>query len=236
MQRRLIVNADDFGHSSGINRGILQAHDQGIVTSTSLMVRYSAAAEASAAAQSRPRLSVGLHVDLGEWKLEGPEWVPVYDVTAIHDASAVQGEIQHQLDAFRRLMGRDPTHLDSHQHVHRKEPATSILIELASQLDIPLRHFCPQVNYCGAFYGQDENGHSVSEVLTVPHLIGILASLGPGVTELACHPGFLDDLNSMYCNERLLELSILCDQRVKETIDSLGIELCSFCNALGSSA
>jgi predicted glycoside hydrolase/deacetylase ChbG (UPF0249 family) len=70
--RFLIVNADDLGQSAGATRGILAANDEGIVTSGSLMVRWPAAADA-AAARSRPRLSVGLHVDLGEWALRGGE-------------------------------------------------------------------------------------------------------------------------------------------------------------------
>src|SRR5262249_29615980 len=105
--RRLIVNADDFGQSAGVTRGILEAHDRGIVTSTSLMVRWPAAAEAAAAAKSRPRLSVGLHVDLGEWALHDVEWVPVYEVVPMGDSAAVAVEIDRQLDEFRRLTGRE---------------------------------------------------------------------------------------------------------------------------------
>src|SRR4051794_34872451 len=63
MDRILIVNADDFGQSAAITRGIVRAHEQGIVTSTSLMVRCPAAAEAVKHAAG---LDLGLHIDLGE--------------------------------------------------------------------------------------------------------------------------------------------------------------------------
>jgi len=53
-ERRLIVNADDFGQSPGINRGIMEAHERGIVTSVSLMVRWPAAVEAAAYARRLP--------------------------------------------------------------------------------------------------------------------------------------------------------------------------------------
>ena len=56
-----------FGLSEGVNRGIIRAHEQGIVTSASLMVRYPAAAEAARYALQHPRLSVGLHLDMAEW-------------------------------------------------------------------------------------------------------------------------------------------------------------------------
>ena len=78
--RRLIVNADDFGRSHGINRGVFAAHERGIVTSASLMVRWPAAAAAAASARTRPALALGLHVDLGEWACRGEEWAAVYEV------------------------------------------------------------------------------------------------------------------------------------------------------------
>jgi len=227
-QRRLIVNADDFGQSDGITRGILQAHDEGIVTSTSMMVRWPAAREAAVAAKSRSRLSVGLHVDLGEWRLAGKEWIPTYQVVAPDDAAAVAAEIRRQLDAFRRLMGREPTHFDSHQHVHRNEPAKSVLTALGAELEIPVRHFSDRVRYCGDFYGQDEDGEGLPKILTASHLIHILTSLSAGTTELACHPGFADDADTMYRDERRLEVAALCDPSVRSAMNSLDIGLCSF--------
>src|SRR5262245_19549640 len=132
-RRFLIVNADDFGQSPGVTRGIIRAHEEGLVTSASLMVRGSAAAQAGVYARQRPALSVGLHYDLGEWAYRGSGWVPVYEVVALEDAEAVRQEAARQLAAFRRLLGRDPTHLDSHQHVHRREPVRHILVELAAE-------------------------------------------------------------------------------------------------------
>src|SRR5262245_64423892 len=113
--RSLIVNADDFGLSAGVNRGIIEAHERGIVTSASLMVRGSAAAAAAAYARAHPALSVGLHLDLGEWAWRDGGWVSVYEVVRADDARAVVAEAARQLAAFRRLVGLSPTHLDSHQ-------------------------------------------------------------------------------------------------------------------------
>src|SRR2546430_9059599 len=108
--RHLIVNADDFGQSRGVNRGIVAAHERGIVTSASLMVRWPAAAEAAALGRAHPRLSIGLHVDLGEWTYRDGEWVPVYEVVRLDNPAAVAQEAGRQLAAFRRLTGADPTH------------------------------------------------------------------------------------------------------------------------------
>src|SRR5438552_8888952 len=94
----LIVNADDFGQSCGVNRGIIEAHQNGIVTSASLMVLWPAAAEAADYARRHPKLSLGLHVDLGEWAFNGEVWVTLYDVVQTENASAVAAEIARQLD------------------------------------------------------------------------------------------------------------------------------------------
>ena len=98
--RYLIVNADDFGLSPGVNAGVIAAHEGGIVTSASLMVRWPAALEAAAYAREHPRLSLGLHVDLGEWAYRDGEWTPLYQVIPTHDAAAVADEVARQLAAF----------------------------------------------------------------------------------------------------------------------------------------
>src|SRR2546423_5624982 len=123
MDRVLIVNADDFGQSAAITWGILRAHQHGIVTSTSLMVRWPAAAFA---AEHSGELDVGLHIDLGEWAYRGGAWAPVYERVQPEDAIAIEDEIQFQLSEFRRMTGKTPSHLDSHQHVHFHEPVLSI--------------------------------------------------------------------------------------------------------------
>src|SRR5215469_11365912 len=67
----LIVNADDFGASCGINRGVMEAHERGILTSASLLVDAQGAKEAAALCGTAPNLSVGLHVDVRK-ELEAP--------------------------------------------------------------------------------------------------------------------------------------------------------------------
>jgi predicted glycoside hydrolase/deacetylase ChbG (UPF0249 family) len=226
----LIVNADDFGQSHGVNRGIVQAHRLGIVTSASLMVRWPAAPEAASYARKHPSLSLGLHVDLGEKVFRVGEWVPLYTVVPLQDKSAIAAEVSRQLDLFRRLMGRGPSHIDSHQHVHLREPVRTVLIEVARELGIALRHCSPHVCYRGNFYGQTAEGAPLPDVISVDGLIRILTTLAAGYTELGCHPADGDDLNTMYHRERLEELRVLCDPRVRAAIKSMGIELRSFNN------
>jgi predicted glycoside hydrolase/deacetylase ChbG (UPF0249 family) len=219
-ERQLIVNADDFGHSHGINAGVIKAHEQGIVTSASLMVRHPSAAEAAAYARRNGTLSLGLHLDLAEWVPWRRE--PIYQVVPLEDFDVVDAEVQRQLATFRELVGSDPTHVDSHQHVHTLVPPLVGVAfgRVARELSIPLRHRALDVTYRGDLYGR--------EAITVENLIGILRSLKPGVTELVCHPGEGAELDSHYREEREEELRVLCDPRVRETIEREGIQLRSF--------
>jgi len=228
VRRYLIVNADDFGQSPGVNRGIIEAHEHGIVTSTSLMVRWPAAAEAVEYVRKRPGFSLGLHIDLGEWVYRDENWTPLYQVVPLDDVAAVKEEISRQLAAFRNLAGRDPTHIDSHQHVHLREPARSVAVEAAQKLRVPLRECSRDVRYCGRFYGQTAEGSPYPEGITTGALIEILAHLQPGITELGCHPSAGQDLDTTYLHERAQEVKALCDARVRSAVVHMGIDLCPF--------
>lgn len=234
MQKYLIVNADDFGQSHGVNRGIVRAHRNGVVTSASLMVHGAAAAAAAAKARENPWLGVGLHIDLGEWMYRDGGWEPVYEVVALDDARAVEREADRQLAIFLQLTGHEPTHLDSHQHVHLREPLRPLFERLAERLNVYLRGANPEVHYCSAFYGQTNEGQPLPDKISLQALLDILDNLPTGVTELGCHPAEGDDLDTMYRCERAHELKVLCDWRVRAKIETLGIGLRSFADTHAS--
>jgi predicted glycoside hydrolase/deacetylase ChbG (UPF0249 family) len=215
----LIVNADDFGFSAGVNAGIAQTHRDGIVSSASLMVRQTAAQAAADLSRELPSLGVGLHLDLGEWSYRDGEWYPLSEFLDLNDAGVVKVELRTQLDRFRALIGRDPTHLDSHQHVHLHSPVREIAAEIAAELDIPLRRYHPAVQYCGEFYGQTRDGQSRPEAILPERLVEIIDTLPEGVTELACHPGLDSHLPTMYCHERRQEVESLCAASVKLAVE-----------------
>jgi len=229
--RILVVNADDFGQTEGINRGIARAHEEGVVTSTSLMTRFGAAAGAAGYARAHPELAVGLHVDFGEAIHRDGGWEPLYTVPD-HDEPTVRAEVERQLAAFRKLVGGDPTHLDSHQHAHTEEPVRSVVLEVGERLGVPVRHFTPGVRYRGEFYGHGRHAEPAPELISVDALVNIVRSLEPGVTELSCHPGEAAGLRSGYLDERERELETLCDPRVRAAIEEAGVVLRSFRDAL----
>jgi chitin disaccharide deacetylase len=224
--RFLIVNADDLGLSDGVNAGIVEAHERGIVTSASLMVRKPAAAQAAALAEEYPSLAIGLHIDLGQWDYEAGEWRVAYERCSPDDEAAVEQECRAQLEAFRELLGRGPTHLDSHQHTHMSEPVASVADRLAGELGVPLRG--RRIPYEGGFYGQSGRGVPFPEGIEVGRLIELIESLPAGWTELGCHPGIRVEGESSYAREREVEVETLTDRRVRAAIEASRVELRSF--------
>jgi len=227
--RILIVNADDFGLSPGVNRGIVEAHRHGIVTSTSAMVRPAAAIESAQLARELPHLSVGLHVVLGEWVYHLGEWQTRYEVVPLSAGPAlVESEVRRQVAAFIEIFGRPPTHLDSHQHLHRHEPLRSIMRRLAAELGVPLRHEDARIRHCGGFYGQTRNAEPFPDGISVESLTRLLNSLAPGITEMGCHPGLGECDGSSYAQERECEVRTLCHPQIRNVLEQGRIQLRSF--------
>lgn len=160
------------------------------------MVGRPAAAAAAAALEEHPDLAVGLHLETGE-------------------------EFGRQLDRFRDLVGRDPTHLDSHKHVHESEPVSAAAEALAAELGVPLRNRV--IRYEGGFYGKD--------AISPEHLMELIRALPPGWTEIGCHPAAGPVPISSYDAERRIELETLRDPRVKDLLNVSDVRLCSFAQA-----
>lgn len=220
MTKHLIVNADDFGASDGTNRGIVECHLNGVLTSTSLMVYGAAVHEAVSLSSQHPELAIGLHWDVvGEDERE-------FDLS---DHAAVRDELEVQLDLFQQLMGRRPTHIDSHRHTHMHDDVREFFLEIASHVGVPIRGD-GRVEFIGGFYAQWEWGVTELEHVSVETLQRILhREVGEGWTEVSCHPGYVTpEYVSMYSHEREAEVRTLTDPRIRKTIDQLGIRLESY--------
>jgi hypothetical protein len=218
--RHLIVNADDFGASAGTNRGIVECHTRGVLTSTSMMVTGAAVEEAVELSRAHPHLAIGLHWDvIGEDERE-------FD---LDDHEAVREEFAIQLERFHDLMGTGPTHVDSHRHMHLDEGVRELFAELAAPLGVPLRGD-GQVRFVGNFYAQWEWGVTDLDHVSVDALEAILREeVREGWTEISCHPGYVsEDYTPMYRHEREAELRTLIAPQIKLAIDELGIDLQSY--------
>ena len=225
MRKYLIINADDFGASVGVNRGIFESHTRGVVTSTSLMVTGRAVCEAVAISRDCPGLSLGLHWDVsGEGDCK---------VGRMSNPAAAREAFQRQLDAFATLTGRMPTHIDSHHHLHRRADILPVFRELIEPLRLPLRNE-NDVHFIGGFYAQWEWMVTNLEYVSIPTLQRILQEeVREGWTEIACHPGYVTaDFSSVYLQEREEEVRTLTDPRIRQAIETLGIQLVNYTDYL----
>ena len=245
--RTLIVNADDFGLTRGVSRGILEAHRQGIVTSTTVIVTRPIEPALVEALQGSG-LGVGVHLNLTLGApISDPQRVPsLVDAEGrfIRDAREAAGraakdeariELGNQIDAFRRIVGRFPTHLDSHHHVGRHEPILELVLDFAAAIKVPVRSEDDGVRAAARRRKLRTPDHFVGEAASEPcwtaeRVLAELHAMGNGVTELMTHPGYYDEdlAYSRYGKQREMELRGLTDPRARELIEREGIRLAHF--------
>jgi len=245
--RRLIVNADDLGRTRGINAGVRAAHERGVVTSATLMVAYPAAQEVAALASACPELGIGLHVALtGGRPVTPPEQIPsLVDAHGRLPAKPeglsgagsedVLREARAQLGRFVTLLGRQPSHFDSHHHSHRLPLVRDAIVALARETGRPVRLAAPDLRESLREAGvattdRFEEGF-FGETATVAQLLAMLETLPEGTTELMCHPAEVDEelrTSSGYAEPRAAELAALTDPRVREACERLGVHLIHF--------
>lgn len=220
MTKYLIVNADDFGQAAGINRGILECHTRGVVTSTSLMVTGRAVEEAVSMSRDHPLLGIGLHWDV--WGEDERE----FDTCNI---VAVRDEFRRQLDEFVRLLGRLPTHIDSHRHAHRSKHLMPVFRELVEPLNVPLRGD-GKVHFVGDFYAQWEWKVTNLDYVSVAFFERIIETkVQDGWTEVSCHPGYiLPGYVAVYAQEREAEIRTLTDSSVRQFIERSNVCLANY--------
>lgn len=153
MVRRLIVNADDYGRTPGVTRGILRAHQRGIVTSTTVMMNMPYASESLRLAEEHPRLGVGVHlVFTSYYPVLLPEDVPSLvhgSGTFYHPEELTERLIEVDLDQLRAELraqvelflssGRRPTHLDCHHSAYLYPPFFAVHVGLAKEFGLPMR-------------------------------------------------------------------------------------------------
>jgi chitin disaccharide deacetylase len=221
MPHPLIINADDFGLSIGVDAGIIEAHVSGVLTSTSLMVLRPGAPHAAELARRHSSLSVGLHLD------------DQLDVD-LDDPDQAARTFAEQLERFRELIGADPTHVDSHHHSHATPRRLPIYSALVAPLGVPLRHD-GRVTYLGGFWGQTEDRTPALDRVSREALLELVRSIAgdgsanDGFTEIGCHPARVTgDFQSSYLTERETELQTLTSPGLREAIEASGVELVSY--------
>lgn len=153
MDKRIIINADDFGLCEGVNKAVAQAHTEGVLTSATIMVNMPAADEAVKIAKQLPTLGVGVHLNLLEGRpmskdtrldclLGGdgqfncsPFKLSVLSIAGNKIRNAIRAELSAQIQ-WVIDSGVKPTHLDSHKHFHILPTIFPIVCDLARRFEI----------------------------------------------------------------------------------------------------
>ncbi len=217
--KKLVVNADDFGFTRDVNRGIIQAHRRGILTATTLMATGAAFDDAVYLARENPSLDIGVHLVLvGE-----PPFPPT--VAQLTRALALgRVRVYDELIAqVRRILdaGLQPTHLDTHKHTHLLPPVLDAVARISEEcgipwvrrpFDLPLTGTSPPgVTWIkratsrafGILRGRFARvlakhgcrstdhfaGFQITGRYTSADLVRLIGALPPGSTEFMCHPG-----------------------------------------------
>ncbi|MTI95888.1 MAG: chitin disaccharide deacetylase [Firmicutes bacterium] len=254
---QLIVNADDFGYSPGQNFGIIDAFENGIVRSTTLLANAPAALQALELAKPRPELGIGIHlvIDMGK-PLSPPNTVPSlinkdgsfrkppFNTTLDFDIKEVEREWRAQI-MFLIDRGFTPTHLDGHHHFHYHPQLLPISCKLAREFQLPIRSVPPQYDrgpYTEVYSAELPTVKHPDYCLTDFYDTGVseeyflnfftnYPQLKDKTVEIMSHAAWLDDViltGSSYNLPRVKELQVLKSPAVREWVQQNQVELINF--------
>lgn len=242
MDKYLIINADDFGLSQSINKGILEVFKIGNISSSSLMANMPGFEDAVRHTEKYPTLGVGMHVNLTYGSpINSPERVPSlvneygvfsYKLANTWEEADISVELKSQ---WERLMkaGLNPTHIDSHQHIQMYPKVYKHMVSLANSHNISMRKtiYDPSVGITPHkkidYFVMDTyfEGDGISRLLQ--HI----QNLKCGVTEIMCHPGYIDSVVSTvseWTYVREIECRVFSQPIIRELISELGIHLINY--------
>lgn len=229
---KLIVNADDFGYSRGVNYGIIDCHKRGIVNSATMMMNMPGTTHATRLAKENPTLQVGIHLvvtcgkpllkDVPSLINENGNFKRLNQIQEDYDINLtdLEREWTAQIEAFL-ASGLVPTHLDSHHHVHGIKEFHSVIRKLANQYDLPVRLTENRVEgvkpFTDVFFG-DFYGETISD----DYFNQLPERVADGQTvEIMCHPAYLDNEvmnHSSYNIMRVRETAILTSVVLPDSI------------------
>lgn len=242
MEKYLIINADDFGLSPSVNRGIIEAFEVGNISSTTMMANMPGFEDAVEHILKCPTLGVGMHFNLTYGSpINPPERVPSlvnehgrfsYQLANDWEEVDIFIELHSQWDRFIRA-GLTPTHIDSHQHIQMYLKVYKQLVSFANLNQLYMRKtpFDPIIG----MHPLKSTDYFIMDIYFegdgISRLECHLQNLKPGVTELMCHPGYVDDIVttvSDWTDVREIECHVFTQSIIKEFINKYGIHLVNY--------
>ncbi len=239
MIKKLIVNADDFGITEGVTLGIIKAHVDGILTSTTTMMNMPYCKEALEMAKDYPNLGVGIHLVLSLGRPLSKKINSLTDVEGNfknqrlhHDGTAninqdeLYAEWKSQIELFIKHAGKKPDHLDSHHHMHAYYP--EVTLRLASEYDVPVRSHM-KLPYRFAFCNVVPDFYA--DKVSYEYFVECCTKYTDEIIEIPCHPAFVDKAlidTTTYNLQRTNDLAVLLDHRCKDFLTENNIELVNF--------
>lgn len=247
----LIINADDFGLTDGVTRGIVEAILQGVVTSTTAMVCVPGAAERLRRWAPQIPPCIGAHLQLTTGRpLSDPSLIPTLcgvdgnfhkNKNSLISASTHEILVEWQAQYnFLLSLGIKPTHIDTHHHVHKLPNVFEAFCEMAKWLQLPARAATVAMrnalHHAGVPCADQMNLSFYGDALDREMFVTLATTLSDSmltdtVVEIMCHPGYactgLPAL-SKYTHQREQELQILCAPQVRQHLDRLGVLLSSY--------
>jgi predicted glycoside hydrolase/deacetylase ChbG (UPF0249 family) len=244
----VIINADDLGFWPSIDRGIFAAWDARAISDSTIMANSDRLTELLAEA-SQVGMPVGIHLNL-------TSGVPLCDPCEIPDLVTPEGlfmkrrqwpavlppeqvrrEFQRQAERLLTA-GWHPSHLDTHHHIHIAPNILAAVIELAQQLNVPVRavhsELRDKIRHAGVVTTDHFSMKFYGEQATVDTLIQQLEACPRGTLEIMTHPGYDPiGLSSQYCTERDYELIALLSPRWQDYFRASGVKLISFSELAG---
>ncbi len=237
MSRALVLNADDFGYEPRVTAGIERSVREGVVSSTTMMVNTPFSEEAAARASG---LSVGLHLELARFEsVSQPGRRFVEAEAGALAASFVEAEALAQVERFTALLGRPPTHVDVHKHLHRHPSVLEGLVRAARARSLAVRSIddamrsrlrAEGVRTNDVFLGDAGGDAYWTLARFLAHLDALPAD---GLVELMCHPGYAPvAVASGYGAQREVELATFCAPEARAALRERGLTLVSWAEAL----
>lgn len=240
---KLIVNADDFGFSNGVNYGIIDAYKNGIVRSTSIMAGMPAfdhAVELLKSCNGLKELGCGVHLTLSAYKPVLSTHKTIVDENGFFykrisdeliennfDIEEVYDEFSAQIQKVINN-GIEITHLDSHHHVHTLKSLKPIIEMLIKEYDLPIRggllyelDYDKVIPYSGFFYDKTVSIDGFKKLDINKN----------EVLETMTHPAYLDSFimeNSSYNLKRIEELRVLTSKELMDYIEENKVKLCNY--------